>query len=165
MPETIFIGLGSNLKQPAHNLYTAFVALSKIEGMYSPLLSPLYKTSPFGVQDQPDFINAIAQFQTTLEPRTVLNALLDIEIKMGRVRKEKWGPRLIDLDLLFFGDQTIDEDGLKVPHPGIAERDFVLIPMMDIAPDWIHPTYAKSISELVTQLDGTSTINRIESDR
>ncbi len=165
MPETIFIGLGSNLNQPAENIRAAFGALSELEGMHSPLISPLYKTPPFGVKDQPDFVNAVAQFQTTLDPLPILNSLLGIEKKMGRVRKEKWGPRLIDLDLLFYGRHVINEEGLTVPHPGIAEREFVLIPMRDVAPDWIHPLLSKSIWDLAAQLDGALSIDRIESDR
>ncbi len=165
MPETIFIGLGSNLDQPKQNLHTAFAALSELDGISSPLLSPLYQTPPYGVLDQPDFINAVAKFQTTLAPRIILNSLLSIEEKMGRVRKEKWGARLIDLDLLFYGDQVVEEDGLKIPHPGIPERDFVLVPLTDIAPEWQHPTLKKSIRALLSELGDTKSVVPIKSDR
>lgn len=165
MPEIIFIGLGSNLHQPEQNLRTAFTSLSESDGFSSPMLSSLYKTPPYGVLDQPEFINAVASFQTTLSSRAVLNSLLSLEEKMGRVRKERWGPRLIDLDLLFYGEQVIEEDGLKIPHPGIPERDFVLVPFMDIAPEWQHPTFNKSIRDLLSELGDTSSIVQIESDR
>lgn len=165
MPETIFIGLGSNLDQPAQNVRTAFAALSDIDGISSPQLSPLYQTPPYGVLNQPEFINAVAKFQTTLAPHIILNFLLSIEEKMGRVRKEKWGPRLIDLDLLFYGDQVLEEDGLKIPHPGIPERDFVLVPLMDIAPEWQHPTLNKNIRALLTALGDTSSVVQIKSNR
>ncbi len=164
MPETVIIGLGSNLSQPARNVQTAFATLCALDGVETPLLSHLYLTPPFGIQDQPEFVNAVAKLQTNMDPRAVLDALLLIEEKMGRVRKEKWGPRLIDLDLLFFGDQIIDEEGLEIPHPGIQERDFVLVPLLDIAPEWRHPILGKSIRDLASALPDTASVVKIESD-
>ncbi len=164
MPETIFIGLGSNLGEPAENLLRAFDSVSRLDGVERPLLSPLYKTPPYGIVDQPEFVNAAARFETTLPPRAVLNSLLTIEEQMGRIRKEKWGPRLIDLDLLFYGDRVIEEEKLTIPHPEIHKRDFVLVPLADIAPNWQHPVLGKKIHELLSDMKDISNMRQIESD-
>jgi 2-amino-4-hydroxy-6-hydroxymethyldihydropteridine diphosphokinase len=129
------IGLGSNLAGPAAQLATAFAALAQLPGTRLLAQSPLYASPPLGPPDQPDYINAAALLATDLSAQELLQALLLIEQNQGRVRAGlRWGPRTLDLDLLFHGAARISEPGLEVPHPHIAARRFVLQPLHDIAP-------------------------------
>lgn len=105
-----------------------------------------------GPVEQPPFVNAVFSIEPEIGPRELLSLLLDIEQKMGRVRKERWGPRLIDLDLLFYGDAVIGGEGLEVPHPRLHERRFVLAPLAEIAPGFVHPVLKKTVSELLAEL-------------
>ena len=98
-------------------------------------MSSLYRTPPWGKTDQPDFINAAAEIRTSLEPRALLALCLDAEHELKRVRQERWGPRIVDIDILAFGDRVIREAGLEIPHPRILERAFVLVPLAEIAPE------------------------------
>jgi 2-amino-4-hydroxy-6-hydroxymethyldihydropteridine diphosphokinase len=134
-----YVALGSNLDDPAHQVERAFAALAEIPGSRLVLRSRLWRTLPMGPQDQPDFINAAAGLLTTLNARALLDALAGIERRLGRVPPAvRWGPRLIDLDLLLVGDETRDEPGLTLPHPGLHQRNFVLYPLEEIAADaWV----------------------------
>ncbi|MGB8818879.1 MAG: 2-amino-4-hydroxy-6-hydroxymethyldihydropteridine diphosphokinase [Rhizobiaceae bacterium] len=114
-------------------------------------VSSVWKTPPWGVTDQPDFLNACAAVSTTLEPRAFLNLCLSVETDLKRVRDQRWGPRSIDIDILFFGDRKIEEPGLTVPHPRIAERAFVLVPLAEIAPQL--PLGGISIADLAKKSD------------
>jgi len=129
------IGLGSNIGDKAGNIDRALAALDAIPGIRVTARSRYYRTAPWGVTDQDWFVNACALVETTLSPRALLDACLAIEAELGRKRLERWGPRLIDLDILFFGEETIDQPGLTVPHPHLLERAFVLVPLADIAPE------------------------------
>lgn len=115
-------------------------------------VSGFYETRPVGYTEQEWFINAAARLETSLSPREVVEALLGIERKMGRVRTEKWGPRLIDLDLLFYDRLTIDEPGLAVPHPLMDQRRFVLVPLADVAPEWEHPVLGLTPGRMLARL-------------
>lgn len=134
MPEQVFIALGSNLGDRVGNVAEATLRIDNLPATRVLAVSSLYETSPVGKTDQPRFINAVLAAVTDLAPRDLLAHLLAIETLMGRTRGERWGPRLIDLDLLLHGDVILDEPGLTLPHPRMAERPFVLVPLTEIAP-------------------------------
>jgi 2-amino-4-hydroxy-6-hydroxymethyldihydropteridine diphosphokinase len=133
----------------------ANVKLSGLDGIEVVKTSPFYMTRPQDRTGQNWFLNAAVLIETKLKALELLEKLLDIEQEMGRVRKAKWGPRVIDLDILFYGREVINTENFKVPHPYLPERRFVLIPLLDIAPDWVHPasglTPAKMLSVLPEQ--------------
>ena len=143
-PVRAFIGLGSNLDDPILQLTQACTELASLPECRALRCSSLYHSAPMGPQDQPSFINAVATLDTTLVPLALLDALQAIELRHHRVRDgERWGPRTLDLDLLLYGDEVIDEARLTVPHPGLIEREFVLHPLAEIAPDLRIPGYAR----------------------
>jgi 2-amino-4-hydroxy-6-hydroxymethyldihydropteridine diphosphokinase len=129
-----YVAIGSNLNHPQARVLEAFERLAALGAVRSVLRSRLYHTRPMGPQDQPDFVNAAAGLLTQVGARGLLEDLLGIEQAMGRNRQERWGPRVIDLDLVWMLGETIDEPGLTVPHPGVSMRNFVLYPLADIAP-------------------------------
>lgn len=130
-----FLGLGGNLGDPAAAMAAALQALDATDRVKVAAVSSLYRTPPWGVLDQPDFLNAVAAVDTTLGAGALLQLCLGIERALKRVRAERWGPRLIDIDVLLYGSERIDEAGLHVPHPRMHERAFVLMPLSEIAPD------------------------------
>lgn len=134
-----WIGLGSNLDDPPVRLERALAAIDRLPGTRRVATSPFYRTPPVGPQDQPDFCNAVAGIETELEPLPLLDALQAIETAEGRRRGRRWGPRTLDLDILLYGDCRIDEPRLRVPHPYLHERAFVLIPLAAVAPDAVVP--------------------------
>ncbi|MCU7853056.1 MAG: 2-amino-4-hydroxy-6-hydroxymethyldihydropteridine diphosphokinase [Candidatus Thiodiazotropha sp. (ex Monitilora ramsayi)] len=132
---TAYVGLGSNLEQPQSQVLKALTELAHLPNTSLTTKSSLYRTSPVGPSDQPDFINAVASLLTALSPEELLDELQSLEQRHGRTRQGmRWGPRTLDLDLLLFSDMTIDTARLQVPHPRIAERAFVLYPLAEIAP-------------------------------
>ena len=133
---TAFVGIGSNLGEPERQIAAALEELAAEDGIELVAASTLRETEPVGYLDQPSFLNGAAQLETALPPRELLERLLEIESRLGRVRGEgpRFGPRTIDLDLLLYGDETIDEPGLTVPHPRLAERRFALEPLAELAP-------------------------------
>jgi len=136
----VYVGLGSNLQMPARQVDEAFDLLAEIPDSRLVGRSALYRSAPLGGIEQPDFVNAVAALLTSLAPAEFLTALQGIEKRQGRERDgARWGPRVLDLDLLVFGGLTIDQPGISVPHPGIAERNFVLLPLGEIAPDLVIP--------------------------
>nr|WP_236681674.1 2-amino-4-hydroxy-6-hydroxymethyldihydropteridine diphosphokinase [Thermotoga sp. RQ7] len=145
------IALGSNLGDREMNLKTAIVKM-KERGMYIEKLSSFVETEPYGYTDQPKFLNAVCLVETDLSPRTLLNTLLEIEREMGRVRTVKWGPRVIDLDIVFYENLIVNEEGLIIPHPDAHNRLFVLEPLSEIAPDLVHPVLKKTVQELLIEL-------------
>ena len=138
-PVAAYVGLGSNLQHPIQQIRDALLALAELPQTQLLRSSSLYGSKPMGPQDQPDYVNAVALLQTSLSPLALLHALQQIENQQGRVRQRRWGERTLDLDLLLYGDQHIELPELVVPHVGLAERNFVLYPLQEIAPDLYIP--------------------------
>lgn len=147
----IYLGLGSNMGNREAHCRQALEYLDR-EGLRVTRVSSIYETKPWGVEDQPWFINMAAEVETTRSPDEVLGALKKIEAAMGRQQTVRYGPRIIDLDILFYGDCVIEEEGLQVPHPMLHSRDFVLTPLVEIAPDMLHPVLKKTVKRLCEEL-------------
>lgn len=146
-----FIALGSNIGNLDENLQTALKHL-EVNGMEILAVSDFITTEPYGVTDQPKFLNAVCKVATTLGPIELLRTILGIELTMGRERKRHWGERNIDLDLILYEDVVMDSEELKLPHPDMQNRDFVLVPLAQIAPDYKHPVFKKTIKALLEEL-------------
>jgi 2-amino-4-hydroxy-6-hydroxymethyldihydropteridine diphosphokinase len=148
----VYIGIGSNIGDREANVRRA---VSMLDDRHISLvsLSSLVETEPWGVTNQPAFINAVAEVETSLEPMALLNTLRDTEKRMGRFfEAARWGPRVIDLDILFYESDIINGPELKIPHPLIPERAFVLGPLYEIAPDLVHPVTGKTVTEMRDEL-------------
>lgn len=158
MPIKAYVAFGANLGDRTRNIDQALAHLRADPHIHVIKVSSLLENMAVGgPANSPAFLNAVTEIETSLQPLELLNHLLEIERALGRVRGEKWSPRTIDLDLLLYGDQVIDLPNLKVPHPRMHERDFVLRPLAEIAPTIIHPTSGKSIEALLTVLPTVST--------
>jgi 2-amino-4-hydroxy-6-hydroxymethyldihydropteridine diphosphokinase len=147
-----YVGLGANLGPREVTLLRAVDLLGEADGVEVVAVSQLHETEPVGVVDQPPFLNGAVAIETTLGPRELLDLLLEIERSLGRVRVERWGPRTVDLDLLVYGSETVDEPGLRVPHPRLHERRFALEPLAELAPELVVPGRGP-VSELLAALD------------
>jgi len=146
-----YIGIGSNLGNREENCEKAMALLIK-EGMEVTKRSSFYETEPWGLKDQPEFINMALEIKTKNTPLELLNILKKIETTLGRMKDKRWGPRIIDLDILLYDNLLIKTENIEIPHPGIKDRGFVLKPLSEIAPDKIHPVLKKSIKELLAEL-------------
>lgn len=155
------IALGSNLGHSEQILTNAITVIDQRPGVHVSARSHFYKTAPVG-PPQPDYINACITVETNLSARALLQRLLSIEGQFGRIRKERWGARSLDLDLIFYGDRIIDAPKLSVPHPRLHERAFVLIPLMDIAPQWQHPVMKRTVKQLTEQLSDQNLLTGVE---
>ena len=153
---TVYIGLGSNLSgnigSPEQHVIAAIQSLGEIQSTRTISISSLYKSKPVGPQDQDDYINAVVQIETDLEPLALLDNLQAIENEHGRVRNERWGPRTLDLDILMFGEEIIQNDRLTIPHPEILNRSFVLVPLAEINSNCVIPKKGL-ISDLLSDID------------
>ncbi|PSN12197.1 2-amino-4-hydroxy-6-hydroxymethyldihydropteridine diphosphokinase [filamentous cyanobacterium CCT1] len=148
------IALGSNLGDSQQILRAALAALHAPPAVELVAQSSVYQTVPIG-PPQPDILNACALINTTLSPQQLLSQLLQIEQDFGRVRRQRWGPRTLDLDLIFYGQVCLAEPDLYLPHPRLRERAFVLVPLAEIAPNWIDPVSGQSVQHLCNALDPT----------
>ena len=148
-----WLGLGANLHEPAQQLRQALTEIKAVEGVEVLRTSSFYSTPPWGDEDQDDFINAVTQVETSLDPLALLHAMQSIEHAMGRQRKgRRWGPRLIDIDLLLYGDEQLLTDELELPHPRMHKRAFVLVPLAELEPGLKIPGQG-GIEKLLEQLD------------
>lgn len=147
----VLIGFGSNLGDRTRLINQALKALSELSQTSLTKLSSLYETAPVGYLEQGAFLNGVARIRTSLSAPVLLGQLLKIEKSLGRERLERWGPRTVDLDILFFADKIIDEVDLVVPHPELVNRLFVLEPLSEIVPDWQHPKFCETVSVLLNK--------------
>lgn len=150
---TAYIGLGSNLGDRKKHLQNALKMLEIADGINLSKISPFYETKPVGYTEQPQFLNCAAEITTNLTPYELLKTCLHIEEALKRIRTIHWGPRTVDLDILFYGDLVMDDETLTIPHPRIQEREFVLVPLIDIAPGLIHPKLHLTIEELYEKIE------------
>lgn len=144
----VFLGLGSNVGDRENQLKEAIRLLDEQSGIKVVKVSSFYETEPVGYVDQPDFLNLCVEIQTELSPKAVLERGLAIEQQLHRVRKERWGPRTLDIDILLYGDQIIEEQDLTIPHPRMTERAFVLIPLQEITPNKVEPRTQTKIKDI-----------------
>lgn len=150
----VYIGIGSNLGNKRENCLKAVKSLEE-SGLRISKRSSLHETEPWGVKEQPKFINMAVEADTDLPPKELLLLLKKIEDAMGRERMTRWGPRIIDLDILLYNDLQMKEPDLQIPHPLMHERDFVLEPLSEIAPDKVHPVLSRKIRDLLQDLKST----------
>ena len=150
--EMVYLGLGSNLGDREANLCYALELLGKSIALEK--TSSLYDTEPWGYENQPRFLNCVCVGRTSLKPQALLTAVKDVERALGRVPTFSNGPRLIDVDILFYGQQVIEQPGLEIPHPRMAERAFVLVPLGEIASAFLHPVLNLTVSELLWRVTG-----------
>ena len=148
---TVYLSTGSNLGNRENHLILAEEAITEWIGPID-ARSSIVETAPWGKTNQPHFLNRVLRVKTRLPPIQLMELLLQVEQDMGRNRNEKWGPRIIDVDVLFYDSRIINEPGLCVPHPHMHEREFVLKPLVEIAPDFEHPVMLKTMSELLESL-------------
>lgn len=149
--QTIYLGLGTNLGDRTANLQAAISRLA--EELEITAVSPIYQTPPWGVTDQPDFLNLCLKAETDLPPAKLLTFVKNLETKLGRQPGKRWGPRLIDIDILFYADQIIETENMIIPHPRLAERAFVLRPLAEIAPDFVHPVFGETVMALSKRVE------------
>ncbi len=155
-----FIGVGSNQKDPANQCRDAVRRIGRVPEIRFLRRSSLYRTEPVGCPDQDWFVNAVVEIRTILRPRALLDTLKRIEREMGRIEGPRWGPRVIDLDILLYGQEVIAEEGLVIPHPEMHRRRFVLDPLCELASYAIHPAFGVSVSGLSDRLTDPARVER-----
>lgn len=159
-----YVGIGSNKGDPVTHCLDSIKHISSLEDVEVLRRSSLYRTEPVGFKEQEWFINCVVEVRTPQTPHTLLRMLQLIEDRMGRIRGEKWGPRIIDLDILLYGQKVIEDDNLHIPHPELHRRRFVLVPLNEIASYVIHPLFGVSIQGLLNRLEGNGRVEQISED-
>ncbi len=157
-PTKAFLSLGSNEGDSRAHLRKAIMAIRQLEKSQVDGISKLYRTAAWGKKDQPDFLNLVVSLSTFLEPEVLMESLILIEEKLGRVRKEKWGQRIIDIDILLYGNEKINLEKLSIPHPEMQNRKFVLVPLMDLDPQIFHPVLKKNMAQLLDDCEDESSV-------
>ncbi|NLR58747.1 2-amino-4-hydroxy-6-hydroxymethyldihydropteridine diphosphokinase [Chitinophaga polysaccharea] len=158
---TAILLIGGNLGDRTGNLQQAVHLIQETAGEVVKT-SALYQTAPWGAVDQPDYLNQGLEIRTNMDALTLLHTLLEIERKIGRIRQQKWGSRVIDIDLIFFNDSVISLPELKVPHPRMQLRQFVLVPLLEIVPDYVHPGLHQTVRELAASCTDTLPASRYQ---
>lgn len=158
IPQDVLIALGGNQAEPMTQLARAVAALAEVVRVDR--VSSVYRTEPVGFREQPDFLNAVLAGSTTLAPEALLDATQAIEERMGRVHTFRNAPRIIDIDVLGYGERVLDSPRLTLPHPRLASRGFVLHPLAEIAPDWRHPASGETVREMLRKWSGTERVER-----
>lgn len=149
---TAYLGLGANLGDREANIDKSLVELARQGDCKLIKTSSLYETDPVGISEQPDFLNAVAEIETEMTPKELLAAIKEVERRLGRERTVKWGPRIIDIDVLLYGDQCLSEDNLEIPHPEMNKRAFVLTPLEEIAPLVKHPKLGLTVRQMSAEV-------------
>ncbi|MBI1794729.1 MAG: 2-amino-4-hydroxy-6-hydroxymethyldihydropteridine diphosphokinase [Chloroflexi bacterium] len=155
----IYLALGTNLGDRLANLRAAIDSFSP--SIVHRQSSRVYETPPWGYTDQPAFLNMAVKCETDLDAESLLKRLKQIEVQVGREQSFRWGPRQIDIDILFYDDLVLESESLVIPHPRLHERAFVLVPLADIAPDYVHPVFKKTVTELLLKVDRTGIRHRL----
>jgi len=157
----VFIGIGSNEGNKASNIKLAIELINGLSDCKVEKVSSIYETLPFGIVEQNNFLNAVIKISTTFNPFKLFNELKIIEKNLGRITREKWGPRDIDLDILLFNDLIFSDEIITLPHKGLIYRDFVLVPLIEIEPELVHPVFNKKIVDFIIDLKTKNIINKL----
>lgn len=160
----IYIGLGSNIGDKKDYIIKAELEISKIFNTKVLKSSSLYKTEPWGIKNQDFFLNSVLEIKTSLNPYELLSELKRIELVLGRKKREKWFEREIDIDLLFYNDFILEIEELKIPHPEISNRNFVLVPLCELNPDFVHPVFKKTMKELLNDSKDNSEVTILKNE-
>ncbi|MBX7257205.1 MAG: 2-amino-4-hydroxy-6-hydroxymethyldihydropteridine diphosphokinase [Candidatus Hydrogenedentes bacterium] len=160
----VYLSIGSNLGDRQENLLGAVECLEKIPGTRVFVVSSVYETAPIGDIDQPSFLNLAVGIETALTPLELLDATQDIERLMGRVPSRRWGPRLVDIDIVLWDDRVMDTDRLRIPHPEFRKRAFVLRPLTEIAPETVDPVTGRTVVQLAASPEAQGEVRRLKSD-
>lgn len=161
---TAYLGLGANIGEPVEAIRSALALIDESPDIVVRKVSSLYRTAPIGLTAQPDFVNAVARLETRLPPEDLLSTVLNIENLLGRVRTERWAPRVIDVDVLLYGRREISTPEIAIPHPRMHERAFVLVPLAEIDPNLRIPGYTETVAERAAVLAAETRIERIADD-
>ncbi len=154
----VYLSTGSNIGDRLAYLQRAVKMLEAYPGISVSQVSAVYETAPWGYPNQALFLNQIVEIETQISPADLLSAIKKIEKEIGRTPSFKYGPRVIDMDILFYGDQIIEQENLTIPHPHLSERAFVLVPLADLIPDFVHPKLGKTVAQLKQAIDCSSVV-------
>lgn len=156
----LLLSVGSNLNDRKLNILTVFNEIKSNDAFFNCRISDLYESEPLLYSEQPWFLNAAIFAETYLNPQDLINYFKELEVKIGRVKRTRWHEREIDIDIIFYDDLVLNSESLVIPHPGMSERKFVLLPAADLCPDYIHPVFKKSVRELLEACSDKSIIRK-----